>query len=585
MNLEWFEMRDLKKHTFNNKVWIPLYAQTQISESGEAGHEGYREEYFSAHSIIVPVDQKAAALELEWMDLDVGFGHKPWIDGDNKFHPAADFLEDDVQATQPVLVQYIEVERRTDLHINQDIVLALGLIREGDVWVCPEEDYVEVIKLERNKNGEPVKVEIKAEFLKDYLCAANSGLLLLTYQSRKAIEESFDDVKWEHGESSEENKTFRWEGRLQEVFEGNSLIDIFGEVVVSRAWRTDTDYDEDIPNYDFPTNDTSASETYTVRSASRKLNRAAGQIWKSEWIEPASKSPRVKGDKVPSKLEFIVDNEGNRETSETLVAPSRWLWFHPNVINDLLKKRTGTLSWYSENTGNVGGTWNRSVHFGVNSIGLINVYAKDIAQLREVDKKTWATYNVSPEGKVSAELLMSQMEASPADTCAPEEVFFTLINEIQEISKAKLGHGLFREHSSEQAISRKIHRFQATSLEGFYLLCKEMTRFLIERIDIDFLKTLKKEDDKLGSLKRVEKILTGLGYDGRAIMGVLVGVYELRLADAHLPSTDNIKDAMALVGIDYEALRLHSGKKLIQNVNASLVQIKEALDKGDFTKL
>lgn len=585
MNLDWFEMKDLKRHTFNNKVWIPLYAQTQIAESGETGHVGYREEYFGAHSVIVPVDQQAAALELEWMDLDAGFGHKPWIDGDDKFHAAADFLENEVHATHPVLVQTIEVERRNDLHINQDIILALGLVREDDVWVCPEEDYVEVIKLERNKDDEPTKVEIKAEFLKDYLCASNSGLLLLTYQSRRAIEESFDDVEWEDGEASEENKAFRWEGRVQEAFEGNSLIDILGAAVVSHAWRTDTDYDEDIPKYDFPTNDTSASETYTVRSANRKVQRAAGQIWKSEWIEPATRSPRVRRDKVESKLEFIVDNEGNRETSETLSGPSRWLWFHPNVINELLKKRTGTLSWYSENTGNVGGAWNRSVHFGVNSVGLINVYAKDIAQMREVDKKIWANHNVSPEGKVSAELLMSQMEANPADTVAPEQDFFTLINEIQEISRAKLGNGLFREHSSEQAISRKIHRFQATSLDGFYLLCKEITRFLIERIDIDFLKTLRKEDDKLGSLKRVEKILRALEYDGRAIMGVLVGVYELRLADAHLPSTDNIKDAMTLVGIDYEALRLLSGKKLIQNVNDSLAQIEEAFDKGDFTKL
>jgi hypothetical protein len=359
-----------------------------------------------------------------------------------------------------------------------------------------------------------------------------------------------------------------------------------GEVVVSRAWRTDTDYEEDIPKYDFPQSDTSASETFTAKSSGRKLNQAAGEIWKSEWIEPASRSPRVKGDEVQSRLEFIVDNEGNTETSDSLISSSsRWLWFHPNVINDLLEKRTGTLSWYSENTGDVGGAWNRSVHFGVNSIGLINVYAKDIGELREVDKRTWASHNVAPDGKVSAELLMSQMQVDPADTDAPEQEVFSLINEIQELSKTKLGHELFTAHSSEQVISRKIHRFQATSLEGFYLLCKEITRFLIERIDIDFLNRLKKEDDKLGSIKRVEKILTALGYDGRRITGALVGVYELRLADAHLPSTFNIKDAMALVDIDYEALRLHSGKRLIQNVNASLVQIKEAFDKGDFTKL
>src|SRR5258705_620900 len=50
---QWVEMSDLKKHTYNNKVWIPLYAQHKISAIGEVGHEGFREEYFGTHSVIV----------------------------------------------------------------------------------------------------------------------------------------------------------------------------------------------------------------------------------------------------------------------------------------------------------------------------------------------------------------------------------------------------------------------------------------------------------------------------------------------------------------------------------------------------
>jgi hypothetical protein len=153
------------------------------------------------------------------------------------------------------------------------------------------------------------------------------------------------------------------------------------------------------------------------------------------------------------------------------------------------------------------------------------------------------------------------------------------------VVKTKLGSDLFKDHSSEKDISRKIHRFQATSLEGFYLLCKEITRFLIERIDMDFLKKLKKEDEKLGTLKRLENILTALGYDGRKMMGVLVGVYDLRLADAHLPSTDKIAESMKLVGIDYEEMKLTSGKKLLENINISLAHIKEAFENGDFKKI
>jgi hypothetical protein len=580
---QWVEMADLKRHTYNNKVWIPLYAANKISEVGEAQHEGFREEYFGAHSVIVSQDQQAKALELEWSDVDVGFGHKPWLGDDNIFHPAAAYEWDDVKGSNPVLVQYVEVERSNDVHINQDIVLALGLKREGDVWVCPEEDYVEVIKLQRDESGDPARVEIKAEFLKDYLSAANSGLILLTYQSRQAIEQAFSDVKWKDEEVEDRTDRYYWSGRLIPSYEGSFPFN--QGVQVFHAGRTDTDYAEDIPVYGFPSDENTRSESYKVEPTGRKLVRAIGEIWKKEWITPAAKSPRVRRDKVPSKIEFIVDNEGNTETSETLTSPSRWLWFHPNVINDLLGKRAGVLSWYTADTGNVGGAWNRSVHFGVNSSGFVNVYAKDIARMREIDKRAWVRHNVSPEGGVSAELLMSQMEARPAETTAPESIFFSLIDEIQKISNSKLRSDLFRGHPSEQDISRKIHRFQATTLIGFYLLCKEITRFLIERIDMDFLKRLKKEDEKLGTLKRLENILTALGYDGRKITGVLVGVYELRLADAHLPSTDKITDAMKLVGVDYEELRFNSGKRLIENINVSLAHIKEAFDKGDFTKV
>ncbi len=583
MDAEWLEMNDIKRHTYNNKVWVPLYAQHTISETGEVGREGFREEYFGAHSVIVPKDQRRKALDLDWMDVMGGHGDKPWVDDDNIFHSAAVYDWKDVKGSNAVLVQYIEVERSKDIYINQDIVLALGLKREGDIWVCPEEDYVDVIKLERDQDGRPIRVEIKAEFLKDYLCAANCGLILLTFQSRQAIKQSFSDVKWKDDEVEEKTERFRWSGRLLPIHEG--LFPFNQAIFVSHAGRTDTDYSEDIPVYGFPTDENTSSTSWTVEPNGRKLSQAVGEIWKKEWIEPASKSPRVKGDKVPSKIEFIVDNVGNTETSQTLTSPSRWLWFHPNVINDLLKRRTGTLSWYSEDSGNVGGAWNRSVHFGVNSIGLANVYAKDIAQMREIDKKIWASHNVSPEGRVSVELLMSQMQARPAGTYAPEQIFFSLIDEIQNISKSNLGSALFRSHSSEADISRKIHRFQATSLEGFYLLCKEVTRFLIERIDMEVLKKLKKEDEKLGTLRRLENILTALGHDGRKVMGVLVGVYDLRIADAHLPSTDKITESMELVGINYEDLKLNSGKRLIENINRSLAQIREAFDKGDFAKV
>jgi len=582
ITVDWFEMADVKKHAFRNKVWIPLYADEKIKEAGRSGYVGFREEYFGARTLIVPNDQKEGALGLSWTHLTAGFGAKPWVDENKTFHSASEFYWDDVTGSLPALLQYTEVEQSRDLYVNQDIVLGLGLKRVDDHWVRPEEDYLEVLRLLRDSDSRPVRLEIKAEFLKDYLCAAKSGLILLTYRSRNAIDEPFEEFQQEQEEFKGESVSYEWNGHIRDRFEGDSLLDIFGEARVFHAWRTDTDYEEDIPSYEFP--GATDGRSYDVKSSSRKISQATGEIWKKEWIDGADSSPRVRGDESPSTLEFIVDNAGSKKTSAALEGSISWLWFHPEVINALLKKPNSVLNWYSEDTGNVGGAWNRSVHFGVNAIGLINVFAKDIALLREIDKKTWAHYNVSPDGKVSPELLMSQMQADPAATEAPEATFFRLVEEIQEVSRRKFGRELIKRHASSEDISKEIHRFHATSLEGFYSLCKEITRFLIERIDIDLLKKIKTETDSLGSLKRLQHILTALGFDGRKLMGVFVGVYELRLADAHLPSSTDIEDAMALVGVDYDVEELGAGKLLLQNLNNALADLKNALETGDVTK-
>jgi hypothetical protein len=243
MAKKWFEMEDLKKHIFNNKVWIPLYDQHKISEKGDIQHQGFSEEYFGAHSLIVPQDKKSEALNLEWMDFVGGFGHRPWVDDDNLFHSAVDYDWRDIKGINPVLVQYFEIDHGKDIHINQDIVLGLRLKRDGDSWVCPEEDYVEVIRLKRDGENKPSLVEIKAEFLKDYLCASSSGLILLTYQSRQAIEESFDYLDWTE-EKEEKKANYRWTGRFLPEYEGDFL---FGKASVFWMGRTDTDYSEDIP--------------------------------------------------------------------------------------------------------------------------------------------------------------------------------------------------------------------------------------------------------------------------------------------------------------------------------------------------
>ena len=49
----------------------------------------------------------------------------------------------------------------------------------------------------------------------------------------------------------------------------------------------------------------------------------------------------------------------------------------------------------------------------MNSAGLINVYAYDVARLPMWQQRLWVGHNVTPNGPPSTELLQAQMETAP----------------------------------------------------------------------------------------------------------------------------------------------------------------------------
>lgn len=60
-------------------------------------------------------------------------------------------------------------------------------------------------------------------------------------------------------------------------------------------------------------------------------------------------------------------------------------------------------------------------------------------------------------------------------------------------------------------------------------------------------------------------------------MTVLVGVYELRLGDAHLPS-EKLQEAFRLAGVSQEEPPLLRGAHLIHNVTAALFRIARLIE-------
>lgn len=575
MNQSWFEMPEIRRRTFAKSVWIPLRAVNTIEEIGKHGFAGYKLEFFGAGSLAVPVDKKTEAEKLDWNDVGISHCHSGYIQ-DDEYIPSNVYKMYDGKLTGECLVleQRGNSNEKNEWHLNQDFVITLGLKREGDVWIRPDEGYIEVAKLYRREDSSPYLIEVRAMHLRDYLCARKMALYITSYRDRAEVVENVAHLSWKEKSLTEKKGMDRWEGGIFEIHEGGMA---FGEkTAVFHAARTDVDPEEDVPTFGLPTNDNVKSKSWVKKYHERKLYRVEGELWRNEWIEPASKSPLVRRDKIPPTIFFITDAEGNQENRETLVSSSRWLWFRPDVVIALTHYRGGSLSWYTKDTGSVGCSPDDNVHFGINNLGLVNVYAKDIGILPDWQQKIWAGHNISPEGKVSKELLASQMKAEPANTQAPEAFLLKGLAKLNHLAKAKYGITIVRSHEQIPKLIERSHRFRATDKNGLFALAKDLARITADSFDAKAMQKIvaPPKGIKWASLKSLENLLATIvdSSHAKAMLSPLFGIYELRLADAHLSRKD-IEGAFKLLRVDCKLPTIIQGYQLLNSCVSSIYEI------------
>lgn len=586
MNQTWFEMQDLRKRKLDNSVWVPLRAQKSIRNNSDYGNIGYQEEFAGHSSLMIPLEEKDITNDLSWSDIGISDPQGlNFVFGE--YSQSDLFKSDAFKGIHLVLDQTFDNNfDNNEWHLHQDLVINLGLKRENDIWVCPRQGYIEVAKLERDKEGSPILLEIKNQFLKDYLYARNCGLYITSYFSRDEIFDNKSVLSW--SEDSKETKDGKdiWECRVLEIHEGGFP---FGQkVAVSHASRIDVDDDIDVPDMtSFPTDENVKSEFYERSFKGKKLYRIMAELWKYEWINQAKISPITLGHKENIEIYYIVDATGNKESGKELTKGGKWLWFKPELVSAILSKRGSSLTWYTRDTGGISCSPAWSIHFGVNELGLITVYAKDVGYLPLWQQQIWAGYNVAPEGGISKELHASQVKALPASTKAPESFFEKVLNEINETSKRQLGVQFFRGHHSIGDIINLINRFMAVDEKGLFSLAKDIARIIADDIDIESLQKIATppKGTKWGSLKTIENLLAlKIPKDrARLITSPLVGVYELRHGDAHLPSSE-IENAFNLIKIDRSLPSVIQGYQMLFECVDNLHVILRIIDEWNEIK-
>ncbi len=579
MEQQWFEMSEIRRRRLAEAVWIPLRWIEQIRRDGRLGHSGYVEETRGVGTLAVPVRHRRSASQLQWQDVCSGNEHRGYVER-GRYRPADEYRDGNPPWTglHLVLEQRGNSEEQDQWHLHQDLVIALGLKREDDVWVRPDEGYETIVKLHQAEDGRPWGIEIRASHLRDYLCARKMALYVASYQGRVEICERADHISWSSHQIQDDSAM--WEGHVVAIHEGG--MPHGGGTAVLQVSRTDVDPEVDVPVMELPADCNTATVSWTIEHVGRKLYRIEGAMRKSEWIEPAMRSPIVRGDQEIGDISFIADAAGNQLRSTEFVDTMRWLWFRPEVISTLAHRRGGFLSWYTRNTGGVGCSPDYPVVFGMNSLGLINVFAEDIARLPHWQMKIWCGFNCGPDGRVCEELLAAQMQGMPAETCAPEVALRDGLVRLEALTKETFGVPFVRPHTHIDALAASAHRFRAVDESSLLMLAKDIARLTADSLDAKAVQQFVKRDtdQRLGSLKSLEKLLASKIDAGAAsaMLAPLFGAYELRNADAHLPGS-NLERSFRLVGVEPGAPYVIRGVQMLTSCASSIEQVCQVFEK------
>ena len=579
MNQDWIFYKKETRRLFSRATWVPLRAYWH-DEHSEVQEIGYVGEVFGCGSVAFPPEHREVAEQLGWSSIGISHDAQPYAYNDGYYSSIEQYQYNDKEPIgvhlvfehpQPVIGGRLWI-------LNPDLVVALHLIKEGTNWVRPEENFVVVARETLDEKGEHRLIEIKREFLLDYLAARNLSLRLSYYRQRVENVDSLEDSEYSNlADEQEQRDGGRFELRIR------SLNDFFGgSWALFRAWRTDVDEDEDAPVMGPENNENTDYESSQGHRGGYEGIRVEGEFWRDEWIEHQGQSKRVRGDADINLPQFIVETDGTRMASIDLNNEDigRWLWFRSNIVNELLGLRGFTLDWYTAETGGIRSTSGYVTHFGINPSDLITVYAYDVARLDAWEQHIWAVHNVLPDGKVSNELLASQVKAQPASTHAVEDLLFKVMAMLEDGFRQEFNISLYSHSVDHPAAMKNISRFASKDQASLLRLAKELVRVFSDRLNVRELRKFSKHPnkEKFASNKLLQDILSQkIGEDkARHVFGPIVGAYDMRVGDAH-PTSSKIGEALELAGIDESKSFLRQGEQLISNYGRSIWWIGKLL--------
>lgn len=506
-------------------------------EEGDFDALDWKKEAWLIQSALVPIDQlNSAASQIKEPD-DLAF-ETGW-DFENQFSFGDHVEYGNLQLYPLVLTSKHPITNEITVELSREFRTYHALETQDQLkYEHPTDKLIAVtILMEEYPPYEPTpRVTIHRDYLRDFLAAVNMGLIISVVADRFANAPTEDDLQLEEVEAQE--------------------VDVFT---------------------------TLSTITHPPKFTRHGYFRGRSILHRNFIIEPY---PKPKFERSPwhfygdtsaegsTKPNFIVNDQGERKPLPTNtflqhytaegIGQYGYLYFRSEVLQKYLNVPGYSVSFHMRKWGNAsvpGDTG--TIDVGINSHGLVNAFAPDIADLSITEQSYWASYSSLPSGEICDEMFQTRMQQNPPHSPGVIDIIQDACSQLNETFKSLFSIDLFKAKEPSQK-----EKFQLSvgpilrEMKEVTELSKILYGWTFETMSIKSLRKafaelggiVKDEDieefNKLRQIKLLEKILCQKGLDlqqARSITAAFVGLNNLRIVSAHIGGPE-LEKSLQLMG-------------------------------------
>lgn len=519
---DWFQYSDRDKPPYNptigTTITIERFWRNDVSEFNSPD---WRREEWLIHSALIPVEQlNNAAVEVtspQYLTFEIGWSFEDKFSfgdyaqyGEIQLYPLASLIK------HPINQDFI-------VELSREFITYHALQKRNHSQHYHPLDNLLVAEtnLDSHEIYDPTaKVVIHRNYLRDFLAAVEKGLLISVIAERFANALTEEELELEQIEDNQIDK-FTWLSTNIHPPEFTRHGYFRGRSILRRNFI--------IEPYDRP------------------------KFEHSPWLYFGAQP--IQEREFPS---FIVNSEGERQALpkntylgnyiNNGIGNFGYLYFQPEVLQKYLQISGYSVFFHMRNWGVASLPGDRgTIDVGINSQGLVNAFAPDIADLNSSEQAYWASFSSLPSGEVCEEMFQTRMQQNPPHSPGVTELIRDARSQLNAIFQNKFSVELFNDiEPSRQELSRLSVGPISNQFTEVQELAKVLYGWVIETMQINPLRTALSVlggtvDKKLRQIKLLENILMAKGLDktqARTITAPLVGLNDLRIGAAHIGSLE-----------------------------------------------